>query len=119
MNKSTIQERRKSIRRNVSYYLPILNNDSQQVIGHLVDISPIGLMMDCKKNIPSGQDFHLRIDLTENMAGKAYVEFIARCKWCRSDKIQPYLFNAGFEIVRISPSDIEVIKNIASRYGGG
>jgi hypothetical protein len=117
MNKPTMQDRRKFQRRNLSYYLPILDNNTQQVIGHLVDISPIGIMIDCKRNIPSGQNFNLRLDLMENIAGKSFVQFGARCKWCRSDKIQPYLYNAGFEIVTIAPDDIKIIKNIAEKYG--
>ena len=117
MPKPSAHERRKFERRNLSYYLPILDNDSQQVIGHLVDISPIGLMIDCKRNIPSGQNFNLRLDLMENVAGKAFIEFVARCRWCRSDNIQPFLYNAGFEIVTISADTLEIVKKIAEKYG--
>ena len=119
MNQPTSQERRKLKRRSLSYYLPVLDNSTQQILGHLVDITPIGLMIDCKRNIPSGQDYHLHLDLMEHVTGKAFVEFIARCRWCRSDSIQPFLYNAGFEIVNVSPDDIEIIKNIAEKYGGG
>ncbi len=117
--KPTIQERRKFKRKSLSYYLPILDNDTEQVLGHLVDISPIGLMIDCKRNIPSGQQFHLRLDLMEGIAEKPEVEFTGECKWCRSDKIQPYLYNAGFQITEISEEDLSVIKMIAEKYGSG
>jgi hypothetical protein len=117
MNKPTTQERRKLKRRNLSYYLPVLDNSTQQVLGHLVDITPLGLMMDCKRNLPSGQDYNLRLNLLENIAGKAFIEFVARCKWCRSDSVQPFLYNAGFEIISISPDDTEIVKNIAKKYG--
>jgi hypothetical protein len=117
MNQPTANERRKFARRNLSYYLPIMDSNTQQIIGHLVDISPIGIMIDCKRNIPSSQSFNLRLDLMEKIGGKASVEFVARCRWCRADKIQPYLYNAGFEIVSISTEGVEIIKNIAERYG--
>jgi len=117
MNKPTTQERRKLKRRNLSYYLPVQDNSTQQVLGHLVDITQLGLMIDCKKNIPSGQDYNLHLDFLENIAGKACIEFVARSKWCRPDSIQPFLYNAGFEIIRISPDDSEIIKNIAEKYG--
>lgn len=112
-----IQERRRYKRKNLSYYLPIIDNDTEQVLGHLVDISPVGIMIDCKHNIPSGQSFNLRLDLMENMSDRASIEFAAQCKWCRFDKIQPYLYNAGFEIKDISEADLEVVKAIAEKYG--
>ncbi len=116
-NKTVIQERRKYKRRNLSYYLPIVDSNTEQVIGHLVDISRVGIMIDCKKSIPSGQNFDLRLDLMENVGDKASVEFVAQCKWCRSDKVQPYLYNAGFAIINISEADAEIIQKIADKYG--
>ena len=117
MIKPTIQERRKYKRRNLSYYLPIIDNDVEQVLGHLVDISLVGIMIDCKRNIPSGQKYNLRLDLMEKVGEKSSVEFSVQCKWCRFDKIQPYLYNAGFEITQISEEDLVVIKSISEKYG--
>lgn len=115
--KPTNQERRRLKRRNLSYYLPVIDNGSQEVMGHLVDITSSGLMMDSKKPIPTGLDFNLRLDLMEDLADKPYIEFVARSKWCRPDSIQPYLYNAGFQIVNITPEDIEIVKRIAEKYG--
>ena len=88
-------------------------------MGHLVDISPVGLMMDSKVPIPTNLNYNLRLDLMENIAGKASVEFNARSKWCRPDSIQPYLYNAGFEFINIAPDDAEIVKHIAEKYGSG
>jgi hypothetical protein len=117
LDKPRTQERRKSERRNVAYYLPVINNDTQQVIGHLVDMSTTGLMIDAKNPIPSGVDYNMRLDLTEDIWHKPIVRFVARSKWSRPDSIQPYLHNAGFEIIKISPADAEAIKLIAEKYG--
>jgi hypothetical protein len=111
------QDRRKLKRRNLSYYLTILDGNTLEVIGHLVDVTTIGLMVDSNKPLPTNMSFTLRLDLMENVAEKPYIEFVARCKWCRADSIQPYLFNAGFEIVEISDEDAEIVKRIAEKYG--
>jgi hypothetical protein len=111
------QERRKSDRLSLSYYLPVLDTNSEQVMGHLVDISPLGLMIDCKEPLPTSLDYSLRIDLTDDLAEKPFVTFSARIKWCRSDPIQPFMYNAGLEIVEISPEDAEIVQRIADRYG--
>ena len=119
MSKPTLIERRKLNRRNVSYYLPVMDDNTKQVVGHLIDISPTGLMMDSKIPVPTNLRYNLRIDLMEDIAGKAIVEFDAVSIWCRPDPIQPYLYNAGFQIVNIGPEDVEVIKIIAEKYGQG
>jgi hypothetical protein len=117
MPKQTATERRKLKRRNLSYYLPVIDIGTQQVMGHLVDITPIGLMMDSKKPIPTNLDFNLHLDLMEDVSEKAFIEFTARSKWCRPDTIQPYLFNAGFQIVNLTPEDTAIVKRIAEKYG--
>jgi hypothetical protein len=117
VNKPSAAERRRYQRKNVSYYLPVMDNNSQKVIGHLVDISLIGLMMDSKIPIQTNLSFSLRLDFTEDMAGKACLEFKAVCRWCRPDKIQPYMYNVGFQIINISPRDTQVIQTLSDRYG--
>jgi hypothetical protein len=111
------QERRELKRRSLSYYLQVFDSNTLQIIGHLVDISPVGLMIDSKKAIPTNLNFKLRLDLMENIVGKAFVEFVACSKWCRADSIQPYLFNVGFEIVNITPQNSEIVRLIAEKYG--
>ena len=110
MSKPTTNERRRTNRRNVTYYLPVMETTTKQVIGHLMDISPIGLMMDSKVPIPTNLKFTLYLDLMEDIAGQAYLEFDAISVWCRPDSIQPYLYNAGFHITSISPRNMEVVK---------
>jgi hypothetical protein len=119
MSKLPFTERRKVARRKVSYYLPVMDSITKQIVGHLMDISPIGLRMDSDVPIPPNLIYNLHIDLMEELAGQASVEFVTTSIWCRSDSIQPFLYNAGFSIVEISPGDLEVIKQIAEKYGEG
>jgi hypothetical protein len=84
-----------------------------------MDISPIGLMMDSKVPIPTNLKFNLHLDLMEEIAGRASLDFEAISIYCRPDAIQPYLYNAGFNIINIDPANLEVIKQIAEKYGGG
>ena len=117
MSKPIATERRRFLRRNVSYYLPVMDKNTQQVIGHVVDISPIGLMMDSKISIPTNVRYDLSMDLMEEIAGQASVEFVGISKWCRPDPIQPFLYNVGFFIVDITPDNLEVVNIIAEKYG--
>jgi hypothetical protein len=117
MNGQTAQERRRVKRRNIPFYFPIQDNNTHKVIGHLVDISPIGLLMDSRIPIQPNLEFHLHLEFMELVAGKAFLDFNARSKWCHPDSILPDSYNAGFEITHIAPEDIIVLKSIAEKYG--
>ena len=117
MNKSITQERRRSKRRNVAYYLPVMDTKTGEAIGHLVDISPVGIMMDAKIPVPTNVRYELHLDFMENLGGKSSLNFAATSKWCHKDEIQPFVYNAGFELADIALEDIEVFKLVAEKYG--
>jgi hypothetical protein len=112
-----MQERRRSKRRNMSYYMPVLDPRSEEILGHLVDITHQGIMMDSKKVFPLNKDFKLRLNVTADVADKSSIDFIARSKWCKPDTIEPYLYDIGFEIIKISNEDAGVVKRIVEKYG--
>jgi hypothetical protein len=119
VNKSSSQERRKHERHNLSYYLTVSDEQSQRVLGHLMDLSAQGMMIDCKEPLPTGLNLNLRLELTENIADRAFIPFVARIKWCRVDPIQPFLYNAGLEVVSIDPQDMKIFEDIAEKYSQG
>jgi hypothetical protein len=110
-------DKRKINRRDFTYYMQVLDDSTKQIIGYLSDISTGGFKLDCQKQIPTGQDFHLIIALTADIANKTSLDFIARSKWCRPDHIDPTTFNVGFEIINMAPSDMEIFQRIFERYG--
>jgi hypothetical protein len=109
-------ERRKATRHSISYYLRIINVGSNQMLGHLTDLSLTGLRLDCQKIIMANKPFRLRINTTPDISTKDYFEFDACSKWCKVDQIQPGLYNVGFEITGIDPNDREIIIQIIEKY---
>ncbi len=112
-------ERRRLKRRNINYYLPVKDNKTGKVIGHLVDISPSGLLMDSQVPIATNQHFELHLDFMEDLGGTASLDFTARSIWCRPDPIQPYMYYAGLEISNLAPGGLAIIRSIATKYGAG
>jgi len=112
-----MRERRKSKRRNLSYYMVVIDSATQEMIGHLIDITLHGLQMDSQKPFPLEQDYHLRLDVTPDVANKSFIEFIARSKWSRPDTIEPNLYDTGFEIIKISQDNSQIIQRIVDKYG--
>ncbi|MGD8406354.1 MAG: PilZ domain-containing protein [Anaerolineales bacterium] len=112
-----MSERRNVERREFSYYMRLVDNDTQELVGHLMDISSGGFKLDSQKPIPPNKDFRLRMDLTSEVANKPYMVFVARSKWCDTDPLDPFVYNVGFQLINISPSDFNIIKRMMETYG--
>ncbi len=112
-----MSDKRKIDRRDFTYYMQVKDETTKQTIGYLSDISSGGFKLDAPKNIQPGQDFHMLIDLTPDLAEKETMVFIARSKWARPDYVDPNTFNVGFELVNIAPSDMVIFQRMFEKYG--
>jgi hypothetical protein len=95
----------------------VLNDDTQEILGHMVEVSAIGLQLETTSALPLQRDYYLRLELTPNLADRPVIIFIARTKWCRMDDIEPNLFHVGFEIIEIMPDDREIFLRILAKFG--
>ena len=109
--------KRKINRRDFTYYMPVTDDLTKQLLGYLSDISTGWFKLDSQKEIRPGQDFRLHIELTAEIADKTSMVFIARSKWCHRDHVDPSTFNVGFEIINISPSDMAIFQRMFEKYG--
>ena len=113
-----VRERRRANRLKFTYYMQVTNDDTQELVGHVSDISPAGFKVDSTMALAPGKDLPLRMDLTGDIADRPFMVFIARSKWCARDPITPNMNNIGFQIVEILPDDAEIYRRIVHTYGG-
>lgn len=111
-----MQERRTAPRRNFSFYMRVLNDDTQEILGHMVEISKVGFRLETTVALPLEKDYYLRLELTPDLGDVPYIVFIARSKWCKSDDVQPNLYRVGFELVEVLPEDRQVLQRIMDKY---
>jgi hypothetical protein len=112
-----MDERRRLERKKFSYYMRLIDSDTQEMVGHLADISTGGFKMDSQNPIPLNKDFRFRMDLTSEVANKPSMVFVARSKWCEVDPLDPFIYNVGFQLVNISPGDIDIFNRMMEKYG--
>src|SRR5512141_1630688 len=110
-------ERRRRERRTFSHYMRLMHEGTGELVGHLVNISREGFRLESMRPVAVNKDFPLRIELPRDITDKPYMVFMARSKWCRPDRIDPTLFDAGFEIVEMMPGDSDIFRQIFERYG--
>lgn len=111
-----MQERRKTKRRYLLYYVRVYNADSRQLIGNLVDITPIGVMIISDDPIPEQTCLRLRIELSGDISEKQFMDISVRSIWSHPD-IDPTLYNIGFSIQDVSVEDAQIIRKIIEKYG--
>lgn len=111
-----MQNRRKTKRRYLLYFVRVINADTRQQIGNLVDITPQGAMIVGQEPIPEGQSIRLRLELTSEVADKPFLEFPTRSKWCHPD-FEPSLHITGFEILELTLEDTRIIQKIIETFG--
>jgi hypothetical protein len=111
-----MKDQRKTKRRFLLYYMRIYDATSRQQIGNLVDITPRGFMIVSEHKLPEEQTFRLRMELTDEVAEKPFLEFSARSKWSKPD-VTPSMYNTGFEILGLAPEDIKIVHRIIEEFG--
>jgi hypothetical protein len=112
-----MDERRQRDRKEFSYYMRLVDSETQELVGHLTDISTGGFKMDSQTPIPVNKDFRFRMDLTSEVANKPSMVFLARSKWCEVDPLDPFTYNVGFQLISIAPGDLAIFNRMMEKYG--
>jgi hypothetical protein len=114
------RERRSRVRWRTSYffkddkdyerdYFDVVDCNTEQSIGHLVDLTMDGMRVISKSPIPHDTTYDFRIDLPEKVKGNEKILVKAHCVWSDKDT-NPDYFNAGFRILSITPPYVEIIE---------
>jgi len=98
------------------YYMRVYDAQTGDLVGNLVDITPRGAMLVSEAPIPTDTVFRLKMELSQDMADKPYLEFTAKSLWCQPD-VAPRYYNIGFQLLDVAPQDVEIILRIVDTYG--
>ena len=110
-------ERRTTPRKKFVFYMRVLNDDTQEILGHMVEVGSDGLQLETTMPLPINRDYYLRLEITPDLGDRPYIVFIARTKWCKMDEIELNLYHIGFGIAEIMPDDKQIFLNVLKKYG--
>lgn len=108
-----MQERRKYKRSELLYYSRIYDRNTGDIIGHLGNITPYGLMIISEEPLQIESMHDLRIELPQELEEKAYLEIDAESLWCVPD-INPNFYNTGFRLPDLDAEEFRIIEQMAS-----
>jgi hypothetical protein len=109
-------ERRKLKRRHLLYYLRVYNADTRRLVGHLVDITPDGVLIMSDQAIRLGRSIRLRMNLPGPPRDNQALEFQATSLWRRRD-VNPDFWDTGFQTMDLSRKQAVAIETLIEDYG--
>lgn len=112
-----MSDKRRESRKSFSYYMQLKDAATKELVGHLSDISTGGFKLDSDAPIPLEREYELHLALSPDVARKSFMIFRARSKWCKTDPIDPFVYNVGFHLTAMSPEDREIFTRVVETYG--
>ena len=110
-----VLEQRKLKRRQLIYYLKVMDSQTEQPIGRLVDITTEGLMLVSSQPIALDKVYSLKMDLPAEMNQLKSVKFDAQSLWSNRD-VNPDFIDTGFKFVDVSSNDISAITDLIEDF---
>jgi hypothetical protein len=115
-DKPKVSDKRRIKRSHLIYYLRVFNRVNDQILGHLVDITPEGAMLIHDSAIPTGAHFQLRMMLPAEIFGRDHLDFDAESLWSKRD-VNPDFYDTGFRLLNVETKDTVVISRLIDEYG--
>lgn len=111
-----MRDKRKLKRRNLIYYLHVLDRASGGLIGYLVDISTAGVLIMTENPIELGTQLELKILLESELSVKQYLYFDARAVRCEKS-INGTNYDIGCQLLNLASEDFREIEAIIDELG--
>ena len=108
-------ERRKCQRMRTRFPAVVLDRDSGEMVGHLVNITTHGIMLQSELPLDVNTDYHFRMELPDEILGRTELEFHAQSLWCNRSP-NPAYYRTGLQLVRLSGDDEATIELLIKDY---
>ena len=105
------KNKRKEPRKRLIYYLKVFDDESNELIGNLVDITLNGMMLISASPLPLNKAYKLKIILPHKIQDKEDFKIGAESLWSKND-INPVLFDSGLQFKDLNEQDKEIIEDL-------
>ena len=111
-----MREKRRLNRKKLFFYLPVINKDTNEKIGSLINLHQKGLLLTSEKNISIGNNFNIIIKIPENIEHNNDIEAAVISRWSNTSP-NPSFYDTGFEFIQLNHDNIFLINLLMSRIG--
>lgn len=106
-----MDDQRTEQRTHLIYYLRVFDRETRSLFGHVVDISPSGMLITSDKPMSTQTQYRLELEDVTLIDHLATIDMNAECRWCQEDDTGG-LYDGGFRF--IEPSDR--LSGLLTRY---
>ena len=96
-----MDDQRKEARTHLIYYLRVFEPGTNALFGHVVDISPNGMLITSDKPMNKDSQYVLEIEDASSLDDTSTVDVQVECRWCQGDGSNE-LYDAGFRLINPS-----------------
>lgn len=107
---------RKQKRHHLVYYLKVVDPQTGEPIGRLVDISPIGIMLVSENPLEVGQHVAVRLNLPEGGNWPEQLDLTCETVWRHRD-VNPEYYAHGLKFLEPAREIEFVIKDLIDEFG--
>ncbi len=111
-----MKERRTTERHNLIMYLRVHDRTTDDLVGHVVDVSTGGMMLVADNPFQPKETRQLRMVLPSIEEPDRTVDIDVECRWCGPDVNDTY-FDAGFRFLNESAELREIIRGVVDDVG--
>lgn len=108
--------KRQSVRRSTVLYLKVLDEETENEVGRLADLSSEGVLVVTAKPLEAERPYHVRIALPPfGIAGHDHLEGMLHRRWSRPDRNPDLTLNGC--LFSVEPELQPVLDQLIERYG--
>jgi len=106
-----MKERRSLKRWHLVYYLRIFDQETESLVGHVMDITTSGVKVVSEWPVPTGKRFQLWMEIPRETGEPHKVSFAAESLWSNEDD-NPEFFNTGLRLIDPSERTVNSIRKL-------
>lgn len=112
----SMRDRRTSERHKLIMYLRVHDQETDELIGHIVDLSSGGMMLVADEPFQPKSEHQLKLMLPNSEQAEQTIDIRAECCWCGPDANDSY-FDAGFRFLGTTAELRETISSVVDDVG--
>jgi hypothetical protein len=109
-------DKRELKRRHPVYYLQVIDLESGENLGYLIDINAKGIMLAGKSSLPTGKIYKIAIQLPEENDGEKAIFLTVSSIWNEFDPLLEKT-RTGFKIEECNAKELEKIDWLIENFG--
>lgn len=106
---------RRQERINLIYYLRVFDGESREIIGHLANVTPDGIMLIGEHPLTSGERHKLAMDLPRHLGAAEQLEFTGEVIWSKPQEGTPF-YNSGVRLVAVSSDQRKLLDQMMQEF---